>query len=235
MWRRHGPPAIPTHRALRATCMALLPLVEMYCKWELEEDCSDLTALMHRFDDESVLETHELGRSLLLMLRDEDIGLQILPPPSHFALAANPFDAIRSRLQAVDNAFHALRPQVHLVLLCCRQFYGCFVDVVPLGSVFLAASYVFVQEEFNGKFSLAVLPSLVHVRAINIASSGIQYFVFFSLQAFVHLFGLRPACSRVFSLVGISLPPHCRYIAHVVVHCLCVCEGNKILRSHCPD
>jgi hypothetical protein len=61
--------------------MQLLPLVEMYCRWELEEDCSDLNALMRRFDSESVLETHELGRSLLLMLRDEDDGLRVLPPP----------------------------------------------------------------------------------------------------------------------------------------------------------
>lgn len=138
--------------------MALLPLVEMYCKWELEEDCSDLCALMHRFDDESVLETHELGRSLMLMLRDEDIGLPIVPPPLHFVAAVNPFEAIRSRLHAVDNAFQGLRPHVHLVVVCSRQFFWYWVDVVPVGSAICAVSYVFVQEEFNANFLSPVFP-----------------------------------------------------------------------------
>ena len=71
---------------------------------------------MLRFDSEADLESHELGRSLLLMIRDEDIGLQVPPPRVHFSTPVNPFDAIRSRLAAVDIAFEALQPQVHVVL-----------------------------------------------------------------------------------------------------------------------
>ena len=161
VWRRHGSPGVPSHRALRATCMALLPLVEMYCKWELEEDCSDLTALMHRFDSEAVLATHELGRSLLLMLRDEETGLEILPPPLHLAAAVNPFDAIRGRLQALDTAFQALRPQVHPAVVCSRQFSKFWVAFVLMLSVFYAATILFVQKEFNEK-KYCRIPSPVH-------------------------------------------------------------------------
>jgi hypothetical protein len=49
----------------------------MYCKWELEEDCSNLWALMLRFDSEADLETHDLGRSLLLMLRSDGPGQEL--------------------------------------------------------------------------------------------------------------------------------------------------------------
>ena len=42
VWRRYALLPRPSHHLLRTTCMQLLPLVEMYCRWELEEDCSDL-------------------------------------------------------------------------------------------------------------------------------------------------------------------------------------------------
>lgn len=42
VWRRHRGPNPPSHHALRGTCVQLLPLLEMYCKWELQEDCSNL-------------------------------------------------------------------------------------------------------------------------------------------------------------------------------------------------
>ena len=90
MWRRHESASNPSHHALRATCMQLLPLVEMYCKWELQEDCTNLRALMLCFDSEVALETHELGRSMLLMLDDDDNGLQILPPPNAYLRASQP-------------------------------------------------------------------------------------------------------------------------------------------------
>ena len=117
MWRRHDSTSHPSRRALRATCMQLLPLVEMFCKWELQEDCSDLRALMLRFDSEAALGTHDLGRSLLEMLRNDDTGLHVLPTPTHFPSPLNPFDEFRSCLAVVDTAIQALQPQVHIALV----------------------------------------------------------------------------------------------------------------------
>ena len=112
MWRRHRGLPRPSHRVLRATCVHLLPLVEMFCKWELQDDCSDLQSLMHRFDSESELESHELGRSLLFMIRNDDMGLHTLPQRSTEDAPVNPFDAVRERLAAAELAIRALAPQV---------------------------------------------------------------------------------------------------------------------------
>lgn len=113
VWRRHRGSSTPSHHALRATCMELLPLLEMYYRWELEEDCGNLRTLMVRFDSEASLEMHELGRSLLLMIRDDDIGLQFPPTHQESVAPSNPFDAIRGRLAAVDLAFQSLHAQVN--------------------------------------------------------------------------------------------------------------------------
>lgn len=74
--------------------MQLLPLVEMYCKYELGEDCTSLWALMVRSDSELELESHELGRSLLFMLRDEATTLHILPQSIPVVPMSNPFNAV---------------------------------------------------------------------------------------------------------------------------------------------
>ena len=92
--------------------MDLLPLIEMYCRWELQEECGNLRALMDRFDSEASLQTTELGRSLLLMLRDDDDGLQFRAPRQESSPPLNPFAAIRGRLAAVDRAFQGLHAQV---------------------------------------------------------------------------------------------------------------------------
>lgn len=86
----------------------------MYCKWELQDDCSNLRELMVRFDSEAELETHELGRSLLLMLRDDDAGMPMYTQRMVCDAPSNPFDSIRSRLAAIDTAFRAFQPQVRL-------------------------------------------------------------------------------------------------------------------------
>lgn len=112
VWRRHVHFPLPSHYALRATCMQLLPLVEMYCKWELQEDCSDLWALMVRFDSEVQLESHGLGRSLLSMMRDDADGLEILPRNAPLVATANPFDVVRERLAAAGHAIRDLHQQV---------------------------------------------------------------------------------------------------------------------------
>ena len=108
VWRRHTQLPPPSHQVLRNTCMQLLPLVEMYCRWELEEDCSDLRALMHRFDSEDDLKSHELGRSLLFMLRDDDVGPLMFPDHGLHIQRHNPFDDITNRLQAANLAINAL-------------------------------------------------------------------------------------------------------------------------------
>ena len=117
--------------------MQLLPLVEMYCRWVLEEDCSNLRALMLRFDNERELESHELGQSLLMMIRDDDDnGLDRLQSRIHSNVAPNPFDAIRAGLAAVDVAFRGIQPQVHAVMELCgtcnrrsNKIYGFVVKV----------------------------------------------------------------------------------------------------------
>lgn len=97
--------------------MQLLPLVEMYCKYELGEDCTSLWALMVRFDSENELESHELGRSLLYMLRDDASSLHILPQTDPVLPMSNPFVAVRERLAAAGLAIQTLQNQVHYNLV----------------------------------------------------------------------------------------------------------------------
>ena len=68
---------------------------------------------MHRFDSESDLESHELGRYLLAMLWDDDFGFPTLinhvPPVAR----PDPFEAVRERLAAVASAMRELHAQVN--------------------------------------------------------------------------------------------------------------------------
>ena len=116
MWQRHAHSPNPSHNAIRATCMALLPLVEMYCKWELQEDCDDLYALMLRYDSESELESHELGRTLMCMLRSERVDSECLPRHEAPLTRPSPFDVVRERLQAASVAIQDLRAHEQPVL-----------------------------------------------------------------------------------------------------------------------
>ena len=68
---------------------------------------------MRRFDSEAHLESHELGRSLLFMVRDDGDGLDSLPRLSPINQPLDPFSVVRERLAAVDFALHGLHPQVH--------------------------------------------------------------------------------------------------------------------------
>lgn len=120
VWRRHTTLPPPSRHDVRNTCMQLLPIVEMYCRWELEKDCTDLHSLMLRFDSEEELESHELGRSLLYMVREVDPEFDSFPVHARTIQCANPFEDIRRRLAAVDVAIHGLHAQVLQVLdLCC--------------------------------------------------------------------------------------------------------------------
>ena len=127
VWRRHTQLPPPSHQVLRNTCMQLLPLVEMYCRWELAEDCSDLRALMIRFDSADDLKSHELGRSLLFMLRNDDVVPHMFPDQGLYIQRHNPFDDIRERLQAADVAINALHSQVQLFLNSKHIFLHTFV------------------------------------------------------------------------------------------------------------
>lgn len=130
VWRRHVGLPLPSSRVIRTTCMELLPLVEMYCRWELEEDCSDLWALMRRYDSELELETHELGRSLLYMLRNDDEGLDTMPRQVPLEARVNPFNDIRERLAASAIAIRELHNQV-LPIYTCLLYPHSFQDQMP--------------------------------------------------------------------------------------------------------
>ena len=114
VWRRHPGLPLPSRHSLRNTCTQLLPLVEMYCKWELQEDCSNLESLMVRFDSELELQSHDLGRSLLFMIHDEDSGFETLPRCGVLYAPPNPFNAITQRLAAADLSIRTLHAQVLL-------------------------------------------------------------------------------------------------------------------------
>lgn len=96
--------------------MEFFPLVEMYCRWELLEDCSDLQGLLLRSDLEAELETHELGRVFLYMVRNDDSGLPTSLPKVHpgapIDIVADPFETMRERLAVVDSAIRTPQPQV---------------------------------------------------------------------------------------------------------------------------
>ena len=111
VWQHHLHPPPPSRHAIRNTCMHLLPLVEIFCKWELEEDCTDLVSLMHRFDSQHQLESHEPGRSLLAMLGDEDGRFEIALRHAPIAARPSPFEGVRERLAAAALAIRDLQVQ----------------------------------------------------------------------------------------------------------------------------
>ena len=125
MWRRHVDNTSPSPHAIRVTCMQLLPLVEMYCRWQLQEDTSNLEALMRRFDSEAELQSHDLGRALLHMVRDDAEGLPVsrsgVQHEEPHVEVADPFHAVREQLAAVGSAFRNLHPQVLIAVVCCGK------------------------------------------------------------------------------------------------------------------
>lgn len=78
---------------------------------------------MLRFDSEADLGTHDLGRLLLLMLCSDGHGQELRPQRMHFDRPQNPFEAIRTRLAAIDVAFQGLQAQVLLAVgVICQTF-----------------------------------------------------------------------------------------------------------------
>ena len=131
VWRRHLDLPFPSHHDIRTTCMQLLPLVEMYCKYELLEDCTSLWRLMVCFDSELELESHELGRSLLFMVRDEATTHDILPQIIPLVLTASPFDIVRERLAATWFAIRSIHHQVFpLPCLCLLSKFTPYYSIM---------------------------------------------------------------------------------------------------------
>lgn len=117
MWRWFASDCTPSHHAVRASCVQLLPLIDMYCKYVLQEDNTNLWGLMVRFDCEADLASHDLGCSMLAMLRDDAEGRpEIMRPRVLMIAAVSPFEAIRTTLAAMDVALQTMRPHVHLDL-----------------------------------------------------------------------------------------------------------------------
>lgn len=77
---------------------------------------------MLRFDSELELESHELGRNLLSMVRDDDVGFTSVPRPVPSIGVASPFDVVRERLAAAALAIRGLRPQVNMSLVMVSMF-----------------------------------------------------------------------------------------------------------------
>lgn len=119
--------------------MQLLPLVEMYCKWSLEEDCTSLHALMLRFDSEADLDSHDLGRSLLLLVRDDAFQTDILPQCNPLPAPVNPF---RERLSTAALAIRGIRHQVHIFICVLRasSTVYCIYMWIAMPIKFLCAS-----------------------------------------------------------------------------------------------
>jgi hypothetical protein len=77
---------------------------------------------MVRFDSELELESHELGRSLLFMVRDEATTHDILPQSIPLIALASPFDIVRERLAATGLAIQNLHQQVFSSACLCLLF-----------------------------------------------------------------------------------------------------------------
>lgn len=158
VWRRHMGFALPSHYAICATCTQLLPLLEMYCKWELQEDCTDLWALMVRFDSEAELESHELGRSLLFMVRDDADQMDILPARLPPMPTASPFDEVRERLSAAGHAIRNMHEQVQLQPSFCTTYVYIHIQSGSFEHVILFLRRLKNKKRARGLLSVQFIP-----------------------------------------------------------------------------
>lgn len=108
----------------------------MFCKYELQDDCSDLRALMLRFDSEVQLQSHELGRELLSMIESDGAGLECLPRSLPIPPRPNPFQGLRDRLALAAFAIHDLNAQVTQAVSSACEFALPALFVLPLESPF---------------------------------------------------------------------------------------------------
>ena len=122
-----------------------------------------MQALMERFASISELKTHDLGRSLLRMVRDEENGLLSFserrhaePSPSR---RTDPFGAVRARLASVDLAFQGLLAQVLIVIGFSKKcavgsnknfMSGCHSKSVIAAGVRQCCPQFLMQNRFGG-------------------------------------------------------------------------------------
>ena len=74
---------------------------------------------MHMFDSELELQSTELGRSLLCMLEDDDVGFGGFDRQPEHVVRDDPFAGLRDRLAAVGTAIQTLQHQVQGRLHSC--------------------------------------------------------------------------------------------------------------------
>jgi hypothetical protein len=91
---------------------------------------------MVRFNSEVELESHNLGRSLLFMVRDDADGIDTLPARVPLMPTTSPFDEVRERLSAAGHAIRVMHEQVQLQPFFCTTnvdihiYCGSFEHVI---------------------------------------------------------------------------------------------------------
>ena len=101
---------------------------------------------MLRLDSEQELESHELGRSFLFMVREDDAGFESFPQHDNLINQSSPFDVVRERLAAIDLAFRELQLHVHVVIALFSRFHSSAIASLPL------PSFIFVGSVRNALF-----------------------------------------------------------------------------------
>ena len=92
---------------------------------------------MLRFDSELELGSHELGRSLLYMLHDDNVDFDNVPRQTYTPLRVNLFAGVTERLVAAGVAIRDLHAQVHTHT---ETFSTFMLDSSPVLSLPLAAT-----------------------------------------------------------------------------------------------
>lgn len=140
---------------------------------------------MRRFDSEFELETHVLGRALLLMVRDDDDGLGMSTRHVRVAAPMNPFEAIRSRLSAVDVAFQGLHAQVHLDVVgtpdCIAP--GMHTAAFVMAMLFFSTLWPIKNVECTTLFEIILCPPCGVVSCLTLFFALRQFPSFCLLQA----------------------------------------------------
>ena len=170
---------------------------------------------MIRFDSEAQLQTHVLGGALLLMLRDDNAGLEMPAHRMQFEARVNPFDAIRSRLSALDFAFQGLQPHVQLAVVCPSEctIAGMRMAAFAMAVVLLSALWLTTPFKCKQWFHIILCPPRVVVVCVSqchLSCGQPPYFSFcrsffchslFSARRFLALsvcFACLPSCILAF-------------------------------------
>lgn len=83
--------------------MDILPLAEMYLRWDLQEDVCDLHSLMELLKCEDELHSHEFGQSFLLMIASDVGGIKGPSNRIRVAMLIDCFLEMRQRPHVANN------------------------------------------------------------------------------------------------------------------------------------